>query len=191
MQKLILLVVGAAWVAVLLPPLLRSRMDKRPSSSVTDFRRQLTTLQRTMPGGRAMAPMRTMARPLVSSQGRQRPVVHTELRGELDPVGGGGRSSHGAVARSHGTPVHAHHRRVHVHRRSQRQLVVQRRRNVVFMLTVFTAATLFLAFNTKSDVMIYAFVLSSVSLAGYCYKLAQLRHAEGVRSAHNTYYRAA
>jgi hypothetical protein len=181
MQKLILLVVGAAWAAVLIPPLLRSRMDKRPSSSVTDFRRQLSTLQRTMPG-RSMAPMRSMARPLAPSPGRDRGV----LRGDLGAP---------SIGRTHGAPVrapgHRNHRQVHVDRRSQRQMVLQRRRNVLFMLTVFTAATLFLAFNTRSDVMIYAFVFSAISLSGYCYKLAQMRRNEDGRSVRTTYYRAA
>ena len=57
---------GAAWAAVLLPPLLRSRVDSRPNSSVTDFRKQLATLQRTVPA-RGAAPMRSMARPLAPS----------------------------------------------------------------------------------------------------------------------------
>ena len=47
MSKLVLLIVGAMWMAVLLPPLLRSRFDPGASSSVSDFRRQLNTLQRT------------------------------------------------------------------------------------------------------------------------------------------------
>lgn len=178
MQKLILLVVGAAWAAVLLPPLLRSRMDKRPSSSVTDFRRQLVTLQRTVPA-RGMAPMRGMARPLAPSSGRDRAVRRPDVRADL--VGMPAMRSHGGRS----------HRPVRIDRRSQRQIVLQRRRNVLFSLTVLTAATLFLAFNTRSDVMIYAFVLSAVSLSGYCYKLAQLRRTEDVRSTHTTYYRAA
>jgi hypothetical protein len=35
------------WIVVLVPPLLRSRSIGRPSSSVGDFRRQLSTLQTT------------------------------------------------------------------------------------------------------------------------------------------------
>ncbi|MEO1056334.1 MAG: hypothetical protein AAFY28_05395 [Actinomycetota bacterium] len=64
MAQLVLLVVAAAWAAVLIPPMLRSRMDNRPNSSVTDFRRQLKTLQSTStpprgairPIGRPLAP---------------------------------------------------------------------------------------------------------------------------------------
>ena len=49
MGELVLLVVAAAWAAVLIPPLLRSRIENRPNSSVTDFRRQLNRLQSTVP----------------------------------------------------------------------------------------------------------------------------------------------
>lgn len=66
MGELVLLVVAAAWAAVLVPPLLRSRIENRPNSSVTDFRRQLNKLESTVPG-RANVPMRSMARPLAQS----------------------------------------------------------------------------------------------------------------------------
>ncbi|NDD62344.1 MAG: hypothetical protein EBZ46_08860, partial [Actinobacteria bacterium] len=46
MGNVILLVVVAAWAAVLLPPLVRSRMHRSPGTSVDHFRRQLTSLQR-------------------------------------------------------------------------------------------------------------------------------------------------
>ncbi len=56
---------AAAWLAVLIPPMLRSRVENRPNSSVTDFRRQLTRLQNTS------APQRTgvraFSRPLAPS----------------------------------------------------------------------------------------------------------------------------
>lgn len=73
MGELVLLVVAAAWAAVLIPPLLRSRIENRPNSSVTDFRRQLNKLQSTVPS-RAGAPMRGMARPLAQSP-LQRPAA--------------------------------------------------------------------------------------------------------------------
>ena len=65
MGQLVLLVVAAAWAAVLVPPLLRSRIENRPNSSVSDFRNQLSSLQRAMPS-RGVA-MRSMARPLAPS----------------------------------------------------------------------------------------------------------------------------
>ena len=74
MGQLVLLVVAAAWAAVLLPPLLRSRLENRPNSSVTDFRRQLNRLQSSVPQ-RAGGSMRySMARPLAPSP-LQRPAA--------------------------------------------------------------------------------------------------------------------
>lgn len=73
MGELVLLVIAAAWAAVLVPPLIRNRLENRPNSSVTDFRRQLNKLQSTVPN-RAGAPMRGMARPLAQSP-LQRPVA--------------------------------------------------------------------------------------------------------------------
>jgi hypothetical protein len=188
MQKLILLVVGAAWVAVLVPPLLRSRMDNRPSTSVTDFRRQLSNLQRTMPA-RGGSPMRAMTRPLVP--GAPRPGSRQHGTATLHRAAS--HTSHpGSVSRIHaasvGAPGHRAHAQVHLGRApSRRELVRQRRRNVLFGLVVATAGSLFLAFTTKSDWMIYLFVLAAVSLTGYCYKLVQLRRAEELQH-HGSYW---
>ncbi len=72
MAQLILLVVAAAWLAVLIPPMLRSRVENRPNSSVTDFRRQLTKLQNTATPPRGA--VRAMGRPLAQSP-LSRPVA--------------------------------------------------------------------------------------------------------------------
>ena len=83
MGQLVLLVVAAAWAAVLIPPLLRSRIENRPNSSVSDFRNQLSSLQRAMPS-RGVA-MRSMARPLAPSPlsrpaATGRPPIRSGLR---------------------------------------------------------------------------------------------------------------
>lgn len=72
MTELILLVVAAAWLAVLIPPMLRSRVENRPNSSVTDFRRQLTKLQHTATPQRTG--VRAIGRPLAQSP-LSRPVA--------------------------------------------------------------------------------------------------------------------
>lgn len=142
---IILSIVVAAWAAVLVPPLLRGRQDNRPSSSVVDFRRQLSTLQRSAPA-RPGSPLRSMARPLAPS--RQRPANF----GHATPTRGIVRQN---VSRQH--------------------LIKQRRQNVLVTLALVAVGSAFIAFTTKSDFFIYVFVLSAISLAGYCYKLSQLR----------------
>jgi hypothetical protein len=196
MGKIVLLAVAAAWVAVLLPPLLRSRMENRPGSSVTDFRRQLSTLQRTVPT-RGITPMRT-ARPFapssISSNPLSKPAVTHQratvaqrshgpaagydrdlaLTGELErrvPRGGGAAPRHRAPQRI-----------------SRRELVRRRRANVLFVLVVANALSLFLAATTKSQTMVYAFAFAFVSLCGYCYKLAQIRAYEYDRQHTETHW---
>jgi hypothetical protein len=172
MGKIVLLAVAAAWAAVLLPPLLRSRLENRPGSSVTDFRRQLSTLQRTVPT-RSITPMRSMARPLASSP-LQRPAV-TGRPGQMQRSHGLTHdiSYTGELQRREHT---AHgHRPQQARRISQREIIRRRRTNVLFVLVAATGLTLFLAATTKSSGMVYAFAFSFVSLCGYVYKLAQIR----------------
>ncbi len=182
MGKIVLLAVAAAWAAVLLPPLLRSRLENRPNSSVTDFRRQLSTLQRTVPT-RTMVPMRGMARPLTQGP-LARPAAGYRV-GDAQRPGQGRPGMHNATLtrRTHanqaGLRVHDSHRQMRMVRAmSPREALRRRRINVLFGLGAAVCVTLFLAATTKSDAMLYAFALAFVSLCGYCYKLAQLRQNE-------------
>ncbi len=179
MGKIVLLAVAAAWAAALIPPLIRSRLENRPNSSVTDFRRQLSTLQRAVPT-RGMAPMRSIGRPLAQSPltrpvaaGRQpqpnRGATPQTTRGHLQ-VATLDRSTP-----SRSTPSRTHHTNA-VRRPSRREEMRRRRANVLFLLVMAFGVTLFLFATTKSDTMMYAFVLSFFSLMGYCYKLVQLRN---------------
>lgn len=123
MTQLVILVVGAAWAAVLIPPMLRSRIDNRPNSSVTDFRRQLNRLQSTATPPRGAA--RAMGRPLAQSPlqrqaapGRpgqppaarqpalrggtavsERPAESPRYRSHGDPTGGQRRPDEGRTRR--------------------------------------------------------------------------------------------
>ena len=193
MSTVVILAVAAVWAAVILPPLLRSRVENRPNASVTDFRRQLSTLQRAVPT-RTMVPMRGMARPLAQSpqqrslygpaqghpgQVRRAPAQQPLARERMseaglrrDPVD---RTGRGDDTRSHRT--------THMHRVSQREIVRRRRANIVMALVTTVAISGFLAATTKSSGLVYLFALSFVSLCGYCYKLVQIRNME----THNAY----
>ncbi len=157
MSKLILLIVGAAWLAVLLPPLVRARINKSPTISVSHFRRHLSTLQSSNlrhPQGQ----LRGMSRELAPNQTRSRQASHL---------------SHltGPILRPQGT-------RSHQPRSGDsyaRELVRQRRLHTVVGLATAVVVSLFLAFTTRSFVLVYAFTLSLIALLGYCYWLVQLR----------------
>jgi hypothetical protein len=176
MGKIVLLAVAAAWAAVLIPPLLRSRVDNRPNSSVTDFRRQLSTLQRTVPT-RGIAPMRSMARPLTQSP-LTRQVAGGRPGQQLRAVAPIANRTHLHTASLDRRTSEREYREVARPRVSQREVLRRRRMNVLFFLVISFGLTLFLFATTKSDAMMYAFVLSFFSLMGYCYKLVQLRNEE-------------
>ena len=53
--------------------------------------------------------------------------------------------------------------------------VRRRRSNVLFVLVITTACTLFLAATTASTAMLYVFVLAVLALCGYVLLLAQAR----------------
>ena len=205
MGELVLLVVAAAWAAVLIPPLVRSRIENRPNSSVTDFRRQLNRLQSTVPS-RASS-MRGMARPLAPSP-LQRPAAggRPGMQGaQLRRTAAGGTRAHGARAaaptavpvrevaprkRTHGDPTgsqprprQAGHRQAHVSRHStaQAEVVRRRRSNMLFMLVLAAGSTLFLAATTKAPIMGYLFAAAFLALCGYLYLLSQARQREATQ----------
>ncbi len=61
--------------------------------------------------------------------------------------------------------------------------VKRRRTNVLFVLVVATACSMFLAATTGSTALLYVFALSFLSLCGYVYLLAQLRQRDQVGSS--------
>lgn len=194
MSQVILLIVGAMWAAVLLPPLLRSKID-RPQSSVDVFRRQLHTLQNGAPqrGGyrqpvsypRGAAPMRAMSRPFAPAPTQRRqPSIRSAA-----PQAPGVRSHHNTL--SAGIPRSAGMQSAAAYGMSPRELVRRRRQNVFYAVLSANAASLFLAFTTGSTLMIYVFALAFLGLIGYCYMLAQMRQQQVSRQYRRSYYRAA
>ena len=206
MGELVLLVVAAAWAAVLIPPLLRSRIENRPNSSVTDFRRQLNRLQSTVPS-RASGPMRGMARPLAQSP-LQRPAAAGRPGMQAAQLRRGGGRHHGARdgreartatpvrettrRRTHGDPSGGqprpqqhrtqgvHHRQTAVVRQggTPAEELRRRRSNVMFMLVLATAGSFFLAATTKEQIFYYLFALAFLALFGYAFLLSQARQRE-------------
>ena len=85
--------------------------------------------------------------------------------------------------RSHGDSTGGHerpHRQTHMHARPKdpRADLRRRRSNVLFILVITAACTLFLAATTSATVMVYLFALSFLALCGYVFLLAQLRQRE-------------
>ena len=186
MSQLVLLIIGAMWMAVLLPPLLRSRFDGGAVSSVSDFRRQLNTLQRSQVPG-TQGPMRAMVRPLAPSP-RTAPMV----RQNMAPRGAQPRPR--LVASDGMLETEPRHRRTHhtaelprAHYAAEtafmspREVVRRRRVNVLYGMIAANAVTLFLGLTTGSTAMVYGFTVAFLGLAAYCYVLVQLRNQEYLR----------
>lgn len=164
MSKLILIIVGAAWLAVLLPPMVRAKLHGSPSNSVSNFRRQLNSLESS--GGRSQqGQLRNMARPLAPSQQYRGATARTSR-----PQQGALSNITGALIRPEGV---RHHRAPAM--LTPQAMVRQRRQNLVVGMAVVTGISLFLAFTTGSSAFIYLFTVSLLALCGYCYVLVQLR----------------
>jgi uncharacterized membrane protein len=191
MRSVLVLVIGAAWVAVLLPPMLRSRVDGRPGSTVDSFQRRLNTLQRSVPSHHVPR----MARPLA---GAQRPL---QPRSPYAPQGlqRGGRASTPAygydmrgaeLQRRPGlerrtTPSQKREQQRHqLARRSAapRANARQRRQNVLFLLVLGTGLAAVLALSTKAMEMKVLLAICVCSMIGYVYLLAQIKQNEARRS---------
>jgi hypothetical protein len=192
MGELVLLVVAAAWAAVLIPPLLRSRIENRPNSSVTDFRRQLNRLQNTVPNRASGSARGGLARPLAQSP-LHRPAAAGRPGMQAAQLRRGGTRTHGGrvataapvreVAprrRTHADPTGGHQRPTDVarHNASVADQVRRRRSNVLFMLVLAAGSTLFLAATTKETALLYLFAVAFLGLCGYMYMLAQVRQRE-------------
>jgi hypothetical protein len=188
MGQLVLLVVAAAWAAVLLPPLLRSRIENRPNSSVSDFRDQLSSLQRAMPP-RGVA-MRSMARPLTQSP-LSRPAASGRPAGRssVRPHNGTPVRLNQPVARRQpvrtydATPRGRSHTGRPTRPAASRDELRRRRANVLFVLALTSGCTIFLAATTQAPAMVWVSVLAIVVLFGYVCLLGRLRQRDLERAA--------
>ena len=190
MSKLVLLIVGAMWMAVLLPPLLRSRLDGGAVSSVSDFRRQLNTLQRAQGHVGAAHPMRAMTRPLAPqsrpmpgrTQGAPRAAApRTPQRPRL-VASDGVLEQEPRLRRSHHTEeLPRRHFAAETAFMSPREVTRRRRVNVLYGLVAVNALSLFLGLTTGSTAMVYLFTVAFLGLGAYCYILVQIRNQEYLR----------
>lgn len=185
-------------MAVLLPPVLRSRFDGGGVSSVSDFRRQLNTLQRTQGPVGAPHAMRAMSRPLApaprSVPGRALPGRPMPQRAPMHSAPTRGYQRPRLVASDGMLEQEPRHRRAHHTAElprhhfaaesafmSPREVVRRRRVNVLYGLIAANALTLFLGLTTGSSMMVYAFTVAFLGLGAYCYILVQLRNQEYLR----------
>ena len=148
------------WVAVLVPPLLRSRSDNRPSSSVGSFKRQLATLGRTTPGAGPALGRMTPGRSALPYYAA-RPVAG------LRPVAGRTTARSMAVAA----------------RRGHRAAARRRRQQVLLFLVGAVFVTGVAAFGMGLRSFLVVNLIADALLVGYCYVLVQVRRAQEAQRA--------
>ena len=162
---MIVLILTLMWGVVLVPPLLRSRNEGRPSSSVVSFRRQLSTLQRTGPS--------TIGRMPARSAGRNAgPVAPYRIVPQVERAG---RSQ--VAYRTASRPIAAASYRV-----SNRSAVRRRRQHVLVTLSLAALGTGLLGFGMGVRQAAIVNVIIDLALAGYIYALVQLRQHEDQRA---------
>jgi len=185
MGNVILLVVVAAWAAVLLPPLVRSRMHRSPGTSVDHFRRQLTSLQRDG---------RPLARGAAGRPGMHRDPyapLGAPLRGVARPFAPAARAlgkplrqvghATSSIVRPAGERRHARFEGEYF----ERELLRRRRANWLYGLVGTAAVSLLLAISMREVFFVWVFALSAIATIGYCYMLVQWR----VQRDHERYRR--
>jgi hypothetical protein len=174
MKPLVLLILGVVWGVALIPPLLRSRSEMRPNSSVASFRRTLSDMSRIpgRPGYRSgVANPATPVRAFRASPGQQAPVQGVSRIGP-------------AAYTTYSTGYTPGLARA----RANRAAMVRRRQNVLFTLFTAVIVTGIAGFGVGWVMFRTAFFVCLIFLAVYVWMLATLRRNEELRSAQRYVY---
>jgi hypothetical protein len=200
---LIVVILAVAWIVVLVPPLLRSRSDGRPSTSIGSFRQQLATLSRTGPDRRGV--VRPLNQPMGVPRGPTRRPGAPGAPGRLAavpqyedgyddprgyPYGYDNRPPYGARPRRMSAPAG---RTVPVgySLRSGRADVRRRRLNVLVGLLAVAATTAIGGFALGISALVAVNLLVDAILVFYVFLLVQLRRAEEERAMRSIWSQAA
>ena len=168
---MVLLVLAGIWAAVLIPPALRSRAEGRPGDSIHNFKRQLSTLRRTSPHGRAAGGdhwyrPHTSTAPLVP--------VHGPVRSVSRPTAAATVST----SRYRSAPMSV---RPPSAVSASRSRTIRRRRDVLSALVVAVFGTLVLGLIPAFHILLLANVVADVLLVAYVALLVHQRNAAAER----------
>ena len=183
MKPIVLLILVLVWGVALIPPLLRSRSDLRPGSSVASFRRTLSDMSR-IPGrngggqayGRPMANPASPVRAFRASPGQ----ATRHSAGVARPESRITPSGYAAYSTGY-TPGLAR-------ARANRAAMIRRRQNVLFTLVTAVIVSGIVGFALAVPIARTAFFICLVFLAVYVWMLATLRRNEELRSAQRYVY---
>ncbi len=173
MSNLILLIVGAIWLAVLLPPLIRSKLNSSPLTSVNQFQRKNTSLRNL---GSTNSHLRGMSRELAPNRQNRNGNGYPQSRQNQQSPQRSSRTNQfsnltGPILRPEGTRSHQNQNGAYY----ARQIKIHRQRQNVIWLGSSTAVSLFLALSTGMMIFVWAFTLALIGLVFYCYILVENR----------------
>ena len=218
MTPLIVVILAVAWIVVLVPPLLRSRSDGRPSTSIGSFRQQLATLSLTGPDRRGVVrplnrpmgvprgaarhagtgyPGRLSAVPRYDGYADERADGYDDRRGYGAPAGRGARAPGYPAARSpYGRTAAGGYAKGGYPgggypMRSARSDVRRRRLNVLVGLLAVAATTAIGGFGLGISALVAVNLVVDAVLVFYVYLLVQLRRAEDDRAMRGSWSQAA
>jgi hypothetical protein len=182
MKPIVLLILVVVWGVALIPPLLRSRSDLRPGSSVASFRRTLSDMSRIpgrggggsygRPGANPVSPVRAFRASQDQATGYSTGPARPAPR--ITPSGY-------AVYSTGYTPGLAR-------ARANRAAMIRRRQNVLFTLLTAVVVSGIVGFALSVPIARTAFFICLVFLAVYVWMLATLRRNEELRSAQRYVY---
>ena len=175
MKPLVLLILAVVWGVALIPPLLRSRSELRPNSSVASFRRTLSDMSRIpgRNGTRGMVNPASPVRAFRASPGQ--PSAPARPAREVSRLAPGRYPTYGyapGLARA----------------RANRAAMIRRRQNVLFTLVTAVVVSGIVGFALGMPIARTAFFVCLVLLALYVWLLATLRRNEEMRSAQRYVY---
>jgi hypothetical protein len=183
MKLLILAILAVVWGAALIPPLLRSRSELRPNSSVNSFRRTLADMSRipARPGQGRRADGSYAARPAAPVRAL-RPTPNGPSRSSAaSRYGQYGPSSHADVARP--LPTSGYSPGL-ARARANRAAMVRRRQNVLFTLVLVVVISAIGAITLGWPLFKLSLLVGLLLLAVYVWRLLAIRRDEQMRARH-------
>ncbi len=179
MSNLILLIVGAIWLAVLLPPLIRAKLNSSPLSTVNQFQRKNTSLRNL---GSTNSHLRGMSRELAPNRQNRDGSGYPQSRQNMRNPQGSRRANKfsnlsGPILRPQGTRSHQNQKGAYY----ARQIKIHRQRQNLIWLGSATAVSLFLALTTGMMAFVWVFTLFLIGLIFYCYLLVENKKSRDIK----------
>ncbi len=182
MQLLVLLGLAALWIAVLLPDFVRRRSTRRPSDTITSFKRHLSVLERQH--ARTSGARYPMGSNVVPLGDRMRPQpLSAPVRPLVAPAGSNRQMQSPQMARPQGAPRPSQERRSSVQQRRQDVIVALLAGSLLSFLATLTFSGAFLYLHVAIDVVLVMYVLAVLVVTRRSAGRSEVRYLHTARQA--------